>query len=72
MPDRAQPQPVQVVARDALGRATADPDQLAGPGHELHAQDVRFQAPRTGVEIDLGAFSRKRKRNSANSGTVLG
>lgn len=33
---------------------------------------VRFRAPRSGLEIDLGAFSRKRKRNTANSGTVLG
>ncbi|MEU3769977.1 hypothetical protein AB0E55_33370 [Amycolatopsis keratiniphila] len=28
---------------------------------------VRFRAPRTGLEIDLGAFC-----NTANSGTVLG
>ncbi|MEV1242753.1 FAD-dependent oxidoreductase [Nonomuraea sp. NPDC049750] len=33
---------------------------------------VRFRAPRTGLEIDLGAFSRKRNRNTANSGTVMG
>lgn len=31
---------------------------------------VRFRAPRTGLEIDLGC-SRKGDRNAANSGTVL-
>jgi sarcosine oxidase subunit beta len=36
------------------------------------ASPVRFRAPRTGLEIDLGAFSRKRSRNIANSGTVMG
>lgn len=41
-------------------------------GVDHDASPVRFRAPRTGLEIDLGAFSRKRNRNTANSGTVLG
>jgi sarcosine oxidase subunit beta len=41
-------------------------------GADHDAVPVRFRAPRTGLEIDLGAFSRKRNRNTANSGTVLG
>ncbi|MGA6162592.1 NAD(P)/FAD-dependent oxidoreductase [Amycolatopsis magusensis] len=41
-------------------------------GVDHDASPVRFRAPRTGLEIDLGAFSRKRSRNTANSGTVLG
>jgi sarcosine oxidase subunit beta len=41
-------------------------------GADHDASPVRFRAPYTGLEIDLGAFSRKRSRNTANSGTVLG
>jgi sarcosine oxidase subunit beta len=41
-------------------------------GVDHDASPVRFRAPRTGLEIDLGAFSRKRSRNTANSGTVMG
>ncbi|MEU7748141.1 FAD-dependent oxidoreductase [Nonomuraea sp. NPDC049158] len=41
-------------------------------GVDHDASPVRFWAPRTGLEIDLGAFSRKRSRNTANSGTVMG
>lgn len=41
-------------------------------GVDHDASPVRFRAPRTGLEIDLGAFSRKRGRNTANSGTVMG
>jgi glycine/D-amino acid oxidase-like deaminating enzyme len=41
-------------------------------GVDHDASPVRFLAPRTGLEIDLGAFSRKRSRNTANSGTVMG
>jgi glycine/D-amino acid oxidase-like deaminating enzyme len=41
-------------------------------GVDHDASPVRFRAPRTGLEINLGAFSRKRNRNTANSGTVLG
>jgi sarcosine oxidase subunit beta len=41
-----------------------------GAGHDT--SPVRFRAPRTGLEIDLGAFSRRRSRNDASSGTVMG
>ena len=41
-------------------------------GADHDAQPVRFFAPRTGLEIDLGTFSRRRSRNSANTGTVMG
>ncbi|MEV0391035.1 FAD-dependent oxidoreductase [Nonomuraea sp. NPDC050643] len=41
-------------------------------GVDHDASPVRFRAPRTGLEIDLGAFSRKRNRNTANTGTVMG
>ncbi|WP_107077093.1 FAD-dependent oxidoreductase [Micromonospora sp. MH33] len=41
-------------------------------GVDHDASPVRFRAPRTGLEIDLGAFSRKRNRTTANSGTVMG
>ncbi|WP_200870963.1 hypothetical protein [Amycolatopsis keratiniphila] len=41
-------------------------------GADHDTSPVRFRAPRTGLEIDLSAFSRKRDRNTANSGTVLG
>ena len=41
-------------------------------GADHDAQPVRFLAPRTGLEIDLGAFSRRRDRNAANTGTVMG
>jgi len=41
-------------------------------GVDHDASPVRFRVPRTGLEIDLGAFSRKRDRHTANSGTVMG
>ncbi|GHH30829.1 NAD(P)/FAD-dependent oxidoreductase [Lentzea cavernae] len=41
-------------------------------GADHDATPVRFRAPRTGLEIDLGAFSRRRTRNSGSSGTVMG
>ncbi|MFD4640216.1 NAD(P)/FAD-dependent oxidoreductase [Lentzea sp. NPDC058436] len=41
-------------------------------GADHDARPVRFLAPRTGLEIDLGAFSRRRGVNTANSGTVMG
>ncbi len=42
----------------------------AGADHD--ADPVRFHAEHTGLEIDLGAFSRKRPLNTGNSGTVMG
>ncbi|XTZ17509.1 hypothetical protein ACQSSU_09155 [Micromonospora echinospora] len=41
-------------------------------GVDHDASPVRFRAPHTGLEIDLGVFSRRRSRNTANSGTVMG
>jgi len=41
-------------------------------GVDHDASPVPFRAPHTGLGIDLGTFSRKRNRNTANSGTVLG
>lgn len=46
-------------------------DQVqAGADHD--AQPVHYQGARTGLRIDLGAFSRKRERNEGSSGTVMG
>ncbi|USX52820.1 FAD-binding oxidoreductase [Lentzea sp. HUAS12] len=41
-------------------------------GADHDAEPVRFLAPRTGLEIDLGAFSRRRSTNAASTGTVMG
>lgn len=46
-------------------------DQVeAGADHDT--EPVRHKGVHTGLEIDLGAFSRKRERNTGSSGTVLG
>ncbi|GAB3164965.1 FAD-binding oxidoreductase [Amycolatopsis stemonae] len=42
----------------------------AGVDHD--ADPVRYKGVHTGLEIDLGAFSRKRERNTGSSGTVMG
>jgi len=41
-------------------------------GHDHDAQPVTWRGTRTGQVIGLGTFSRRRPRNSASSGTVLG
>ena len=41
-------------------------------GHDHDAEPLRVTLPRTGHALDLGAFSRLRRRNSASSGTVMG
>ncbi len=41
-------------------------------GGDHDADPVRFRAPRTGHPIDLSAFSRLRRPNAGNSGTVMG
>lgn len=46
-------------------------DAVSG-GHDHDRDPVRFTAPRTGLEIDLGAFSRRRVINTASTNTVLG
>ena len=48
----------------AIIDATAD-------GHDHDAEPVQFTGPRTGLTIDLGAFSRNRER-ALTSGTVMG
>mgnify|MGYP001826910568 FL=1 len=40
-------------------------------GHDHDAEPVQFVGPRTGMAIDLGAFSRNRER-ARTSGTVMG
>ncbi len=41
-------------------------------GHDHDAEPVRYRGEHTGLRIGLGTFSRKRERNAASSGTVLG
>ncbi|HEX6345589.1 FAD-dependent oxidoreductase [Umezawaea sp.] len=55
-----------------VGQLMAELINRVESGADHDASPVRFRAPRTGVEIDLGAFSRRRNRNGANSGTVMG
>ncbi|WP_236795037.1 FAD-binding oxidoreductase [Amycolatopsis sp. GM8] len=55
-----------------VGQLMAELIDRVENGADHDASPVRFRAPRTGLEIDLGAFSRRRSRNSANSGTVMG
>ena len=40
-------------------------------GHDHDADPVQFSGPRTGLTIDLGAFSRNREK-AVTSGTVMG
>ncbi|HEY2063716.1 MAG TPA: FAD-dependent oxidoreductase [Amycolatopsis sp.] len=50
---------------------TALIDQVeAGADHD--AEPVQYKGVHTGLAVDLGAFSRKRDRNSGSSGTVMG
>ena len=41
-------------------------------GHDHDVESVKIRAERTGNEISLGAFSRKRAFNAENTGTVMG
>jgi glycine/D-amino acid oxidase-like deaminating enzyme len=41
-------------------------------GHDHDVEPAHHRGELTGLDIDLGAFSRKRPRNRASSGTVLG
>ncbi|WP_413098172.1 hypothetical protein [Streptomyces sp. Inha503] len=46
-------------------------DQVeAGADHD--AAPVRYRGVHTGLDIDLGIFSRRRALNTGNSGTVMG
>jgi glycine/D-amino acid oxidase-like deaminating enzyme len=55
-----------------VGQLMADLITRVENGADHDTSPVRFRAPRTGLEIDLGAFSRRRSRNDASSGTVMG
>ena len=41
-------------------------------GHDHDADPVRYAGQYTGVNVNLGTFSRKRPVNTASSGTVMG
>lgn len=41
-------------------------------GHDHDREPVQYMCEKTGSVINLGAFSRKRQRNTASSGTVIG
>ena len=41
-------------------------------GADHDSQPVHFVGPRTGLTINIGTFSRKRAKNEASSGTVMG
>jgi glycine/D-amino acid oxidase-like deaminating enzyme len=41
-------------------------------GHDHDAHPVRYVGERTGLTVDLGAFSRRRPVNTDSSGTVMG
>ncbi len=55
-----------------VGRFMAAVVEAVEGGHDHDAEPVRYRGEHTGLTIDLGAFSRKRERNAASSGTVLG
>ena len=55
-----------------VGRFLARIIEAVENGHDHDAEPVRYRGEHTGLTIDLGAFSRKRERNAASSGTVLG
>ncbi len=56
----------------SVGSLMATLIQAVLAGHDHDADPVRFEATYTGGCVDLGAFSRKRARNTATSGTVFG
>lgn len=41
-------------------------------GHDHDANPVQYQGERTGLTVDLGAYSRRRPINADSSGTVMG
>ena len=43
-----------------------------GNGHDHDSHPVTWHGPHTGRAVDLGVFSRRRPRNTASTGTVLG
>jgi sarcosine oxidase subunit beta len=55
-----------------VGRLMATLVDRVEAGVDHDSDPVRFKGVHTGLEIDLGAFSRKRERNTSSSGTVMG
>ncbi len=55
-----------------VGDLMADLVEAVESGHDHDADPVRHRCRWTGLEVDLGTFSRKRPLNTASSGTVLG
>ena len=55
-----------------VGRLMATLIDAVEAGADHDRDPVRYRGVHTGLEIDLGAFSRKRERNTGSSGTVLG
>ncbi|MBE7187412.1 FAD-binding oxidoreductase [Jatrophihabitans endophyticus] len=55
-----------------VGRLMATLIEQVESGHDHDAAPVRCTMAHTGAVVDLGTFSRMRKRNEASSGTVMG
>ncbi len=55
-----------------VGRLMATLIDRVESGADHDTGPVRYRGAHTGLEIDLGAFSRRRERNSGSSGTVMG
>ncbi|WP_410602514.1 NAD(P)/FAD-dependent oxidoreductase [Amycolatopsis sp. lyj-90] len=55
-----------------VGRLMATLIDRVESGADHDTCPVRYRGAHTGLEIDLGAFSRRRERNSGSSGTVMG
>lgn len=55
-----------------VGRIMATLIDAVESGADHDARPVRYKGVHTGLQIDLGAFSRKRERNPDSSGTVMG
>ncbi|RJQ83059.1 NAD(P)/FAD-dependent oxidoreductase [Amycolatopsis panacis] len=54
------------------GRMLATLIEQVEAGADHDREPVQYKGVHTGLAIDLGAFSRKRSRNSGSSGTVMG
>lgn len=55
-----------------VGRLLATLIDAVESGADHDARPVTYRCEHTGLPIDLGAFSRRRQRNTDSSGTVLG
>lgn len=55
-----------------VGRFLAAIIDAVESGHDHDSHPVRYRGEHTGIEINLGSFSRKRPVNTACTGTVLG